>query len=342
MKIKQETIDKDDLIRVGPSIAIPSVLKGFGVDPEVTFLEIGLDITLFENADNIISFHDRGRLLAHCVDKTQCSHFGLLVGSYAGINSLGVVGLLMKSCGSLAEALQCLVRYYHYYFKGATVSYHVDNDIVTFSYQINCSGSYGSTQVGSGATAILYNIIRELCGVSWKSYGIHLMQKEPASTKPFRKIFKVLPVFNAEKNSVLFSSQWLKYQFPEVDPMIKSLLQVKVNTLTESLTDTFPDKVRRILRTELTSNPCHIKHIACLFLMQPRTFNRRLGEYGFQYKDLLDEIRFEFAKSMLEDTSLTMYDIATNINYSDARSFIRAFKRWSDTTPARWRKALAK
>lgn len=328
-----------DLVRVGPSIAIPYVLTSFGIDPKSTFLEVGLNLDLFESADNIILFSDRGRLLAHCVEKTQCSYLGLLVGSHAGMSSLGVVGLLMKSCISVEEALHCLIRYYHYYFKGATVNFCVESDIVTLSYQINSSGSYGSAQVGAGATAIIYNIISELCGKNWQANEVYLMQNAPIALKPYRKVFNATPVFNASQNAVLFSSKWLKVKLPEVDPMMKSLLQAKVDTLKNSLSDTLPDKVRRVLRREITTNSCHIEHVACAFYLKPRTFNRRLAEYGLQYKDLLDQVLFESAKSMLEDTTLSINEIAINLHYSDARSFIRAFKRWCDETPACWRKA---
>jgi hypothetical protein len=37
-----------------------------------------------------------GRLLALCVARTHCPHFGLLIGQRATILSFGLVGLLMQ------------------------------------------------------------------------------------------------------------------------------------------------------------------------------------------------------------------------------------------------------
>jgi AraC-like DNA-binding protein len=71
--------------------------------------------------------------------------------------------------------------------------------------------------------------------------------------------------------------------------------------------------------------------------MHPRTLNRRLNTYGLGYQELLDETRFEIAQQMLKESSLEVSEIALRLDYAEARSFIRAFRRWSGTTPARWR-----
>jgi len=45
----------------------------------------------------------------------------------------------------------------------------------------------------------------------------------------------------------------------------------------------------------------------------------------------------KMARQMLNDSDLAVSEIAQILHYPDARSFIRAFRRWSDSTPARWR-----
>ena len=71
--------------------------------------------------------------------------------------------------------------------------------------------------------------------------------------------------------------------------------------------------------------------------MHPRTLNRRLQTYGVGYQELVDESRFDIARQMLQDSDLDIYQIALMLHYADARSFIRAFRRWSGDTPASWR-----
>jgi AraC-like DNA-binding protein len=45
---------------------------------------------------------------------------------------------------------------------------------------------------------------------------------------------------------------------------------------------------------------------------------------------------------MLENTDADIQRIAVMLEYADASAFARAFRRWSGTTPSRWRAGCAK
>lgn len=68
-----------------------------------------------------------------------------------------------------------------------------------------------------------------------------------------------------------------------------------------------------------------------------RTFHRTLREHQTSYQTILDEVRLSSATELLEETDLPVKEIAFELGYSGANNFIRAFKRWSGTTPAAFR-----
>ena len=84
------------MLRIGPNIGLPDVLRSLGADPVKVIAEVGIDHELFDNPNNLISFKARGRLMAHCAERMSCQHFGLLVGRQAGLRSLGLAGLRSK------------------------------------------------------------------------------------------------------------------------------------------------------------------------------------------------------------------------------------------------------
>ena len=71
--------------------------------------------------------------------------------------------------------------------------------------------------------------------------------------------------------------------------------------------------------------------------MHSRTLSRRLHASGTSFQELVDEGRFEIARQTLEDSVMPVRQIAAMLDYADASAFTRAFRRWSDTTPAQWR-----
>jgi AraC-like DNA-binding protein len=70
-----------------------------------------------------------------------------------------------------------------------------------------------------------------------------------------------------------------------------------------------------------------------------RTLRRRLGEQSTSFLELRDGARFERARDLLKNSTLTVNEIADLVGYADARAFRRAFKRWSGMLPTDFRSA---
>jgi AraC-like DNA-binding protein len=68
------------------------------------------------------------------------------------------------------------------------------------------------------------------------------------------------------------------------------------------------------------------------------TLAHRLEAFGVTFSGLADEVRFDAAQSLLlKDRRVG--EIAAELGFAEPSAFIRAFKSWSGTTPARGRAA---
>lgn len=325
------------MLRIGATMGVPLIIRRLGFNPGEVLSDGGFDVSLFDDPDNTMSYADRGRLMAHCAAKTGCDHFGLLVGGCGGLKSLGLVGLLMKYSPDVLAALNNLVRYFHLRAHGASASLEVDGDAVILGYQILRGGTQGNDQVGDAAVAIMFNLLGELCGSGWTPTEIWTMHRKPDNIEPYREFFKARLRFNAEQYAIVFRASWLRRPLPEVDTDVRRLLQQQIDLLAVRHGDDFPEQVRAVLRAALLNGHANADQVAALFSMHTRTFSRRLHRYGVGYQRLVDESLFEVARQMLEDSDLDISQVALTLHYSEARSFIRAFRRWSGETPARWR-----
>ena len=325
------------MLRIGTTMALPAVLRSLGVNPAEMLAEAGFDIGLFDDPDNLISYTARGRLMAHCVARTGCHHLGLLVGQQNALHSLGLVGSLVKYSPDVGTALRNLVRYLHLRIRGAVPTLTAGGGAAIFGYHQYQSGSPAADQVADGAVAFMHNILRDLCGSGWKPAEVWFAHREPENVEPFREFFHVLPRFDAEQNALVFSSSWLRRPLSVADANLQRLLQKQMNAVEVRHSDDFPEQVRSVLRASLVTRNAGADDIAALFSMHARTFHRRLNACGTGFRQILDEIRFEIARETLENSALAIDETAALLKYADARSFIRAFRRWSGTTPAKWR-----
>jgi len=68
-----------------------------------------------------------------------------------------------------------------------------------------------------------------------------------------------------------------------------------------------------------------------------RTLNRMLAAEGLKYADLAQQVLIGRARRMLA-RGVATDDVAAALDYSDGRSFRRAFERWTGETPANFRR----
>lgn len=335
---KTQTASTQNELRIGATMALPAVLRDLGVNPAEILAEAGFELALFDDPDNRISYAARGRLLAHCAARTDCQHLGLLVGQQAGVESLGLAGLLAKYSSDVGTALRSLVRFIHLHVQGAVSNLASEGDMVIFSYEILQPGTEGTDQVGDGAVAVMFNIMKTLCGPAWKPSEVRFVRRKPDDVRPYRSFFGAPLVFGAATNAVVFTADWLNLQVSRADPELQRLLQGHIDALDLRFGDDFPGQVRSVLRTALLTHRARSDQVAELFSMHNRTLRRRLNDFGTSYQELLDEGRFEIAKRMLQDTRYEVSEIAETLDYADASAFTRAFRRWSGTTPSQWRR----
>ncbi|WP_394356140.1 helix-turn-helix transcriptional regulator [Alloalcanivorax balearicus] len=71
-----------------------------------------------------------------------------------------------------------------------------------------------------------------------------------------------------------------------------------------------------------------------------RTLHRELSHEGTRFRDVLDGVRFERARTLLRESNAPLDTLAARIGLQSRQSFIRWFRQHTGTTPDRYRKGL--
>jgi len=291
-------------VRIGSVIVIPALLRELGADPDKVLRDAGIDPALFDNAENRISFVARGRLVNLCAARTGCRHFGLRIGEHASLDGLGLVGLLVKYSPDVGTALRSVVRYLHLHVRGAATTLAVQDGSATFAYRVQLPYYEGIEQTGDGALALMFNIMRSLCGAEWLPAEVLFAHRRPEDVGPYRHLFRAPLAFNAEQYALVFASDCLEHQLPGDDPMLRQLLQQQIDTLEARYGDDLPSQVRTMLQSGLLTGHARADQIAALFSVHSRTLHRRLSAFGTTFHALAEEVRFELAQQMLDTSTL--------------------------------------
>ncbi len=83
-----------------------------------------------------------------------------------------------------------------------------------------------------------------------------------------------------------------------------------------------------------------IDRISASLNMSSATLKRKLKSEGQSFRDIKDEILHKKAIKLLRETPQSIERIATQLGYSDASNFAKAFKGWSGMSPSEFRQTL--
>ncbi|WP_201860579.1 AraC family transcriptional regulator [Microvirga soli] len=324
-------------IHLGVAKEIAPTLREFGLDPDPVIRMAGLDPHLFDDGANVIPHAALGRLLTLCVAQTRCSHFGLLVGQRATILSLGLVGRLMQHSETVGDAMRALVSNLSIQNRGSVPSLTIIGDTALFAFSIYQPRAESADQISDGSLAVAVNALRALRGPDWHPIEVLLPRIAPADQDPYRRHFRAPVRFNQETAVIVFMTSDLNCRIVGADPVVRALLEERIQEMKGTQGSVLSDDIRRLLRTRLTSRHCSADDIADVLAMHRRTLSRRLKGSGMGYRAITNEIRFEIARQLLQDTEVPLGQIAAALGYSEASAFTRAFRRWSGQTPTAWR-----
>jgi AraC-like DNA-binding protein len=331
--------DPGDL-RIGPVLAVPDVLTEMGVRPSRVFAEAGVDPAQFRDPESRIPFEALGYLFQACVAATGCHHFGLLVGQRFDLNSLGAIGHLMRNEGSVGDALRSLVLHLHLHDRGASpLLLTADRNSVVLGYSIYRHETPAMAQVYDAAVAIGFRILEALCGSAWKPLRVQFSHGRPTDTAPYSRLFGSDLWFEADVSGLVFAVSWLERPVEGADPALRDVLAAAIREAEATVGMSFAERVRVVLHQLILSGTASSGHVAHLFAIHERTLRRRLRSEGTNLQQLVNEARFELAQQLLQNTSLSIAEIAAALQYRDPNAFSRAFRSWARVSPTRWREA---
>ena len=323
--------------RVGAFSQLPELICQLGADPAAALAAAGLTAEELQ-PDLRVPYAALGRLLHEGAVRTGCAHFGLLAGRMWRLTDLGLLGQLVANSLKVEDALQTLTVHQHLNSGGGLAFLMRRGRMVDVGYAIYQPGVEGSTHLYDAVLAFAVNFMRELCGPGWLPSEVFLPHSKPRDMWPYRQILKAPLRFDSEFCAVRFAEYWLDQPVSHSDPAQWEAAMILAERAGHGQ---LVEQVTRALRLLLLHGKNSGDDVAEMLSMHRRTLNRRLHAEGTTFQHLLDLVRFDAACQLLGDSDIAIDDIAATLGYASVSPFMRTFRRWSGTTPGRWRRAAA-
>ena len=113
---------------------------------------------------------------------------------------------------------------------------------------------------------------------------------------------------------------------------MKYLIKIKKGDIVQQM--------QRAIIDNLPTGKVSDKLIARELNLSERSLQRKLKERGTSYRIVLDNMREMAAIQYIKNPVNTMSDIAFLLGFSEQSAFSRAFKKWTGTSPIKYRNSL--
>ncbi len=165
----------------------------------------------------------------------------------------------------------------------------------------------------------------------------------PSYSSEYRYIFYDAPVhFDQPQCTLVFSRPSMHL------PNVRNLEQLKIFLRQMPLTllsqtiesDDLSAQIRSWLERQLSKHQRapDIQIAADQFELHPQAIRRRLHKEGTSYQEIKMETRRDLAINLLYYDRKSVEEIASQLDFSEASAFVRAFKKWTGLTPLAYRK----
>ena len=220
-------------------------------------------------------------------------------------------------------------------FTNEKAVFHINSTHTTWGSCFYDNHTSGHIHVEALNLALIINSFRELIQADWNPLEIHLQLKSIKGVESLLTDGHSTKVFFGQPfTGVVFQTELLS------KPLAANGRYTSQKASWQNSGNSFTDKIKRLLDSNSRSLIPNLEYYATLADMNVRTLQRKLTAEGTTFSAIVDRWRFKKAIEMLSNPNVLLKDVHGHLGYSDVSNFERAFRRWTKTTPGKYRDSL--
>jgi AraC-like DNA-binding protein len=161
----------------------------------------------------------------------------------------------------------------------------------------------------------------------------------PTHSAAYSVLFSGPTRFSQAQAAIVFDSRYLHLPLLRDEKALQQMLQhaLPLTVLQYRRDRLLVQRVRQLLSNQ-PQETHSAEALALLLHVSPRTLHRQLKEEGASLQTLKVEVRQSRARELLLRTTRPIKQVAQAAGFRNEKSFTRAFKAWTGTAPAEYRR----
>ncbi|MBK1879150.1 helix-turn-helix domain-containing protein [Pelagicoccus mobilis] len=321
-----------EFAQIGFLHPILSKLQSHGVNLSPYIQNAGIEIFDLQNPETYIPLHLYEKFLNQISRKQGIANIANEFHSQIHLGSCSEFGELISGQTSLLNVCQKAVKFPNVVFTNERLRFTTHGRISKLEQWFVNFDEKRTSQLTGIDNAIMFNAFKLYLGEDWEPVELHYQNDTALDiSKYFPNARKTRVRTGMPSTAIVFETDLLTRNSngndrlsstPEPDFSIPASASDKIEIL---LTQTLPGMVPSI------------REAAEMLDTSERTLRRALAEESCTFAELVDDWRRKEALRKVNDNRVHIDDISASLGYLNPSAFFRAFKRWTNFTPNRYR-----
>jgi AraC-like DNA-binding protein len=301
--------------------------------------EVGLRKADLSNPENRLPQTPVFHLMERAASLTGDASYGLRLGASLDPRDRGLLGFIVLNSPTLIDAMTNIQRFYKVGREGHDCEIEHFGPQVAFRFRVADPALRGLRHTSEYLAATVVRGCRDLTWQSISPIRAEFIHDEPDERVEYFRFLGCPVKFGAEWDAVIYAEETTRLPVKGADT---GLLEVLEATCQKLLGPTpkgrdLVREVRHLIIERLPTGSASINAISGQLGVSSKTLERRLAEQGESFSALLDRTRFNAVTHYLEDPDMRLTQVAYLAGYTEPAALVRAFKRWTGETPAKFR-----
>lgn len=325
------------------ALLIWEALHDLGHDPKLVFDRAGIDSTQLTDPNARYSVSKMQKLWNEACSITNDPCFGLYVGKRWQPTTFHALGFAWLASSSLLDALERLYRYAHIVSSSLEVKLELRGEAYVLTVGAQNRVTVSAPASIDAALVALVIMCRQICGDGYNPQSVLMRHARLPCCGRFEIFFRAPIEYGVGENGVIFDASTINERLHTGNAELARVNEdVVIKYLSHMNHASISTRVKAYLIERLPSGYTREEEIAEFMNMSLRSLQRKLLEEGTSYFRLLEETRRDLAKDYVENSKLSINEIAYLLGFTAQANFTRAFRRWYDMSPSDYRVSLLK
>jgi AraC-like DNA-binding protein len=267
-------------------------------------------------------------------------HFGMTM----QIAALNVIGQVIQTSNTAKEALHHASAFIHLLTDFYTMQIEEQSKTFNVTFKKNKGFDNFPTARNQMGDFLIAFTLYELHGLlldNPKPIRAGLPTYDKSYDSEYKNILKCT-LKKSEHYTLEFKKEYLQTKIITANHENQTLLINHINQLQNaaSLKGSLSKRIFNFLIANSYLYLPTIETVSGNFNVSVRTLQRKLKEEGTSYIRIIEEVRKSLAIHYTQTSSSSVKEISSILGYTEPSGFVRAFKKWTKTTPSKFRKQI--